>query len=208
MEQSDSAVKIYPGPASNGMMRKMRIASVLALLLLSLAGVAAAQGGLEYTPLEPLKPCTAQNCLNEYPDVVGYLNTAYGALLTLGTLFAVVTFTIGGVVYMTSDAVGKKSAAIDRMKSALWGLLLLAASVLILRTINPNLITFDLRSLPALLGGSSTGQSGASTQNQQQQVTYYYKWDGGCERQTFNVIDTAGIIGWGQTHPGASQTPC
>lgn len=97
---------------------------------------------LQYVPLEPLTPNAAT-----YPDLASYLSTAYSVLLTLGALIAVITFTIGGVVYMTSDAVGKKSAAVERMKAAVWGLLLLAASYLILQTINPNLLNFNLSTL-------------------------------------------------------------
>lgn len=115
-------------------------------------------GELQYVPLEPLRPCNTQNCANEYPDLGSYLNTAYGALLTLGALFAVVTFTIGGVAYMTSDAIGRKSAAVERMKAAVWGLLLLLASWLFLDTINPGLLKFDLlnRDLPRLGQPSGT----------------------------------------------------
>lgn len=103
-------------------------------------------------PLEPLSPN------NPAPPSLGsYLNTAYSVLLTLGALFAVGTFTVGGVIYMTSEAAGKKTEAVGRMKAALFGLLLLAASVLILQTVNPCLLTFNL----GAVGGDGTCSSAA-----------------------------------------------
>lgn len=129
--------------------------------------VMALAANLDYTPLEPLSPGTTS-----YQNIGSYLNAAYSVLLTLGALFAVVTFTIGGVVYMTSDAVGVKSAAVERMKAALWGLLLLAASVLILQTINPDLLQFDLlQTSITKFQGPNTNPGGGGTQ---QQTTYYY----------------------------------
>lgn len=130
---------------------------IVGLALVLGASVVSAQT-LQYTPLEPLSRDVAT-----YPNIGSYLNTAFSALLTLGALFAVVTFTIGGVVYMTSDAMGKKSSAVERMKASLWGLLLLAASVLILNTINPGLLNFDLSSIGQRFG--SLNASPGSTSN-------------------------------------------
>ncbi len=138
-----------------GGMKKLLFLGVLALIVG--VGVASAQT-LQYTPLEPLSPN-----VQTYPNIGSYLNAAFSALLTLGALFAVVTFTIGGVVYMTSDAIGKKSAAVERMKASLWGLLLLAASVLILNTVNPGLLNFDLASLGQRLGATNTAPGGTAT---------------------------------------------
>lgn len=135
------------------------------LIILSLAGTASvayaadtSKGGqLQYVPLEPLSPNNTKPV-----NLASYLNTAYGVLLTLGALFAVGTFTVGGVVYMTADAAGAKSGAVERMKASLWGLLLLAASALILYTVNPCLLSFNLGNLGTNSACPSYGLSSSS----------------------------------------------
>ena len=158
-------------------------------LFFALPALALAQG-LEYTPLEPLSPG-----VQTYPNIGSYLSSAFGALLTLGALFAVVTFTIGGVVYMTTDAVGQKSGAVERMRASLWGLLLLAASVLILQTINPGLLNFDLSSIGERFGRGSPSATNPG-QSQQQQETWYCKSNsnGAClSSRTLNANDASAI---------------
>jgi len=167
----------------------MKIASVVLLLALSCMFALTpdltfaqqnAQGRLEYAPLEPLTPNT-----QTYPNIGSYLNAAFSALLTLGALFAVVTFTIGGVVYMTSDAIGKKSAAVDRMKASIWGLLLLAASVLILQTINPGLLNFDLGDIGQRLRFQNSTSGGGNVINTS--ATYYCQGGTQAGQGTFGI---------------------
>ncbi len=134
------------------------------LIILSFAGTASVAyaadtsgNKLQYVPLEPLSPKNLQP-----PNLSSYLNTAYSVLLTLGALFAVGTFTVGGVVYMTADAAGAKSGAVERMKASLWGLLLLAASALILYTVNPCLLSFNLGGVGTNAACPSYGFSSSS----------------------------------------------
>lgn len=50
----------------------------------------------------------------------------------------------GALTYMFSDVVGNKTKAIARIRNAMWGLVILVSSYLILVTINPELTTFNL----------------------------------------------------------------
>ena len=102
--------------------------------------------GCGYTLLEPLGTFTGID--QGTSDLSGYVNSMLRILISVGALFGVATLTIGGVMYMTSaDSPGLKSKAKDRMWASIWGLLLLTACVLILKTVNPQLLNFNLNSL-------------------------------------------------------------
>jgi len=98
-------------------------------------------GELCYTPLEPLP-----GDINESgaPGSFGsLLNGVFRILISLGGLVAVLALVIGGITYMVSDIADKKDQAKKRISGALWGLLILISSVLILQTINPQLLNFN-----------------------------------------------------------------
>ncbi len=110
---------------------------------------------LNYVPLEPLPGSVPSGA---YGDLGSYLNYLFPILITVGAILGVGTFTLYGVVYMTSSVVGDKSRAATRMKKSVWGLILLLGSVTILTTINPNLTNFaDLSNLGSRLNLQQTG---------------------------------------------------
>ncbi len=57
---------------------------------------------------------------------------------------AVVKIIFGGIQYMSTDAFTGKSEAKDTIQNAIWGLLLAIGAWLILYTVNPNLVEFNL----------------------------------------------------------------
>ena len=123
---------------------------------------AAAAGQLSYTPLEPFDAWHAQ--AGAYSDFAFYLNTIFKLLITLGALFAVVMLVVAGIGYMVSEAAVDIEKAKQRAKAALWGLLLLTGCWLILYTINPNLLNFNLN-IPMAPGAPSSSVSGGATPN-------------------------------------------
>lgn len=94
-----------------------------------------------YQPLEPLKSTFNGNTYSSFAD---YLSTIYKLAVTIGALIAVVMLVTGGVRYMLSESFTDKSSAKNRIVNALWGLTILIGSFLILYTINPTLLTFNL----------------------------------------------------------------
>ena len=96
-------------------------------------------GTCTYVPLEPL-PGVNQTGLG-FAD---YISGMFRLFITLGALFAVLMIVLAGISYMTSSSPLKLKAAQERATAALYGLLLLVACWLILYTINPNLLRFDL----------------------------------------------------------------
>lgn len=109
-------------------------------------------GSLCYTPLEPLPGVDQSGKV----DFAKFLSGTIRLFIALGALFAVATLVWYGIVYMTSAATGEKGRAKERMLASIYGLILLIASVLILRTINPELVRFDLSRLDSAGDNSYT----------------------------------------------------
>ncbi len=110
---------------------------------------------LNYVPLEPLPGSVPSGA---YGDLGSYLNYLFPILITIGAILGVGTFTLYGVVYMTSSVAGSKEKAKTRMEKSIWGLILLLGSVTILTTINPNLTNFaNLSNLGSRFNLQQTG---------------------------------------------------
>lgn len=73
-----------------------------------------------------------------------YLPGLFRLLIGLAALLAVIMIIIGGLQYMFSAGSGGKGAAREKISSAVIGLLLVLGAWLLLRTINPNLVNFNL----------------------------------------------------------------
>lgn len=124
-------------------------------------------GTLKYTPLEPLPGLDkAANV-----DFAAMLNLLFKLLITVAALFSVGTLVWGGVMYMISDAFETKDTAKKRMRAAIFGLLIILSSWLILNTINPQLRIFQLN-VKDSPGGAASGQnpSGGAPAAQQSAV--------------------------------------
>jgi hypothetical protein len=100
-------------------------------------------GALGYTPLEPI-PGITTNAAGGQLDFPGMLGNIYKIAIIIGALFSVLMLTISGIRYMLSDIVTDKERAKQRIKACIYGLVLIAASWLILNTINPQLVMFTL----------------------------------------------------------------
>ena len=98
---------------------------------------------LNYQPLEPLPVALGQGG-GDSSTLVGFLNYMFPILITLGAMTGVLFFTVYGIEYMLSSVVSTKVNALGHLKSVLYGMTLLIASVLILSTINPALLNLSV----------------------------------------------------------------
>lgn len=114
-------------------------------------------GNIGYTPLEPIPGLAEAQSGNT--NFALFLKYVFGVLISLGGLSAVVMLIFGGITYMVSDVVHKKTDALRRVQAAMWGLLLLIASWLILNAINPRLLVFELLINPAPANQTGSGSS-------------------------------------------------
>ena len=98
-----------------------------------------AQQSYTYYLLAPLPG--GPNTLQGNDIFVQYAPLMFAFMLSIAATLAFIMIVIGGIEYLASGGnPNTKSDAKSRITSALWGLLLAAACVLILRTINPDLI--------------------------------------------------------------------
>ncbi len=108
-------------------------------------------GTCTYTPLEPLpgQPAAGQGALT----FAQYISNIFTISIVIGSMIAVAVLVVSGITYMMSEALPSKDWGKRKIKQALWALLVLLGSYLILSTINPNLVQF----LPGgTIGGNGT----------------------------------------------------
>jgi hypothetical protein len=105
----------------------------------------------EYTVLAPLPGTTNGVCDPTKPDdpackttLEKYLPGVFKLAIGLATVFAVLMIVIGGFQYISTDAIMKKTEGKERIKNAVFGLVLVISAWLILYTINPNLLNLNL----------------------------------------------------------------
>jgi hypothetical protein len=95
-----------------------------------------------FTSLSPNLPIVGR--IGENPDMTVLLNGFFVVAIALSALLAVIMVAIGGFEYMTTDSVFKMGNAKERISNAIIGLLIVLTAVLVLRTINPCLVTLSL----------------------------------------------------------------
>jgi hypothetical protein len=89
------------------------------------------------------------------PGISEFVGYFFGLGIYIAGILSLISFTIGAIGIIGASAVGdpsKRSDSMDRIKGALLGLVLTAASFIIIRTINPVLITPSLTPLPGVQG--------------------------------------------------------
>jgi|SRR3989344_77488 len=96
----------------------------------------------EYTLLVPLPGIgdTGEGKTN----LSAYLSKMFNLVISLAAVLAFVMITWGGITYATTDAWFKKEEGKNIITNAVWGLVLVIASWLILYTINPQILNFNL----------------------------------------------------------------
>jgi hypothetical protein len=110
----------------------------------------------QYTLLEPL-PCIPGNGVvceagtqKTTVNFKEYIQYAFNLVIALAAVAAVFMIVWGGFQYMTSDAWSQKSEGIKKARTAVYGLLLVLCSYLILRTIDPRLVEIPDTLVPKL----------------------------------------------------------
>ncbi len=122
--------------------------AVIVLLFLNIIPSYALEIKPKYYPPIPFAPVITES--SELPVFVVYF---FSLIIYLGGIVAVISLSIGGVqLIFSSVSPEARNNAIDRIKGAILGLVLLVSSVIIIQTINPVLITPTLTSLPVGAG--------------------------------------------------------
>lgn len=97
----------------------------------------------EYHLLAPI-PVGNNNTVVETTNAQTFIPGLVRLVIMLATGLATLFIIYGGIQYMSTDAFSGKEDAKNTIENALWGLFLVMSAWLILNTINPNLVKFDL----------------------------------------------------------------
>lgn len=97
----------------------------------------------EYVVLVPL-PGIGDGANNGKTTLETYLPNAFNLMVGIAAGLAFIMITWGGIVYATSDALSSKSEGRGYIENAVWGLLLVIGAWVILNTINPQILNFNL----------------------------------------------------------------
>jgi len=88
-----------------------------------------------------------------------YINAVFKLAISISVVLAVIMIVIDGFKYMTSEAVGNKKDALAGIRAALFGLVLLLGSWLILNIINPQITQLSVTSFTGSLSSCGSGVS-------------------------------------------------
>lgn len=117
---------------------------LLSTIYYLLATPVLAQSATEYKLLTPLPNVeTAQG--TGKATASSYISGLFNLIIGIAGVLAVIKIIFGGIKYMSTDAFMGKNEARDTIQNAIWGLILAISAWLILFTVNPNLVKFDLK---------------------------------------------------------------
>ena len=92
---------------------------------------------INYTPLTGL-PWLQGNL-----SIKDFFNQLYMIAIFFGISASVLIIAYSGIVYMTTDLFNNKKEALERIRSALTGLILLLGTYIILYLVNPDLVSLQ-----------------------------------------------------------------
>ena len=148
----------------------------IGILTHSVSAQSASNSWDEYTTLAPL-PGTTQDCvtdsdgkINCTTDIQTYIPGIFKLAIGIASVLAVLMIIIGGVEYITTDAIQGKSDGKARIQNALLGLVLVLVSWILLYTINPKLTVFNLN--VETTTSEQTSGSGDTTGNTNEDTGY------------------------------------
>ncbi len=97
---------------------------------------------LDYVPLVTLPG--ASEAGTPLTNTGDYIKGAFNLAIGIAAALAIIMIVIGGIQYMGTESIGGKGAGLKRIKDAVLGLLLALGSYVILLTINPSLVNFNV----------------------------------------------------------------
>lgn len=101
-----------------------------------------------FVPLSPIPGLTDE----EYTNLPQYLNAVFNTVIAVAASLAVIMIMFHGIQYSLQEAITEKKDHLVGIRAAVFGLILLLLSWLILFVINPQIL--DLNALKSSLGGA------------------------------------------------------
>lgn len=113
---------------------------------------------IQYVPLAPVRqfssgvcdpsqPTSATNCQIK---IIDYIPKVFKLTIAIAGALAVIMIMLGGIKYITSASMGGKEDGKEMITNAIMGLLLAIGAYIILYTINPETLKFNLSTISAI----------------------------------------------------------
>jgi len=134
----------------------MKKTFLIIIVLCSLSSATIVLAQTDYTLLAPI-----DGYVGETTQANSYLASIFKLAIAIAGGLAVIMIIWGGIQYMSTDAISGKSEAKNTIQNAIWGLLLAISAWLILNTINPDLVKFNLNIEP--IKPSTTSDTSSTT---------------------------------------------
>lgn len=128
-----------PVTHSKQFIQKFLVVSAVTFLL-GLASHASAQG---FVPLAPIPGLTEGGAANS-SNLAEFFNNLYKYLIGLAAVLAVIEIIWGGLEISTQDSVSKQQDGKERIRQAIFGLVLVLSPVLVFSIINPSILNLSL----------------------------------------------------------------
>ncbi|MFA6458869.1 MAG: hypothetical protein WCV79_00505 [Candidatus Paceibacterota bacterium] len=152
-------------------LKKIKFVIFVVILMTSFSVIATqqpayAQEYKKYELLEPL-PCipdevldcndstTGKNSTLTSVNMAQFFQYGFNLFIAIAGVAAVFMMVWGGFLYITSDSWFKKDQGKTYFQNAIYGLLMILCSYLILRTVNPKLVSFP-RTIPVITSTAAT----------------------------------------------------
>ncbi|HRH26976.1 MAG TPA: pilin [Parcubacteria group bacterium] len=147
---------------------KTRIQKILFIIpiitFLFFVSVSFAQNTQNYSVLQPLPGIgDGQGTTGREITLSQYLPAVFNLAVGVSIALAFIFITIGGITYATSDSFSGKEDGRNYIKNAVTGLLLVIGSYVILYTINPQILNFNVTFLAAPAQQNNPTVTGVTT---------------------------------------------
>lgn len=110
-----------------------------------------------FVPLAPI-PGLTQGVTADSASLAQFFNNLYLYLIGFAAMLAVIEIIWGGLLYSTTDSIGNKEEGKEKIRMAIFGLVLVLSPVLVFSIINPSILnlSFNLPPLDLKVTPSST----------------------------------------------------
>lgn len=122
---------------------------LLGLIIVGFAPHVFAEGFVPLAPIPGLTDSGTIGSIVKSADLANFFNNLYKYLIGVAAVLAVIEIIWGGILYSTTDSVGNKEEGKEKIRMAIYGLILVLSPVLVFSIINPSILNLSV-SLPEI----------------------------------------------------------
>jgi hypothetical protein len=138
-----------------------------ALIIAAFAPHALADGFTALAPIPGLTDSQAVGSAINPNTLAAFFNNLYKYLIGAAATIAVIEIIWGGLEYSTTDSIGNKEEGKERIRNAIFGLILILSPVLVFSIINPSILNLSLNLPPIDLKTNTSADSNRDAANRQ-----------------------------------------